>query len=63
MTNRADRRTRSSEKLSPMTRNTGIMVRIVSYVGKTSGLLPIFSGSLVASIAGLFMLFGRMGKL
>src|SRR5687767_4479307 len=63
VTNRADRRTRASEKLSPVTRNTCIMVRIVSYVGKTSGFLPILSGNLVASIAGLFMLFCRMGKL
>jgi len=45
------------EKLRTMTADAGIVVRVISSVGKCAGFLPVGCGNLVAAIACLLVLF------
>ena len=63
MTVRADDGTWTFEKLSTMTADTCIVIRIVSYVGKLSDFLPIPGRNLMAGIAFSLVFSSSMGKL
>ena len=62
MTAGADHRLSGLEELGSMTADAGVVIREVSDVGKVANLLPVSSGSFMAGIARLPMLFGRVGK-
>ena len=63
VTVRADDRTCALEKLSTMTADTCIVIRIVGYVGKLSDFLPIPGRNLMAGIAFSLVFGSGMGKL
>lgn len=63
VTVRADDGTWTFEKLSTMTADTCIVIRIVSYVGKLSDFLPIPARNLMAGIAFSLVFSSSMGKL
>ncbi len=60
MANRADRRTCSAKELSPVTGNAGLVVGVISDVGKIPHSLPVLRRHLMTGRAGCAMFFGSV---